>query len=301
MSVASVSAEDVSCIYLALDVIEGRIIAVGDDAAAHILEFLQVIDDLGAKEGRSVLERGLVNDNSGSLGLDALHDTLDGRLPEVVGICFHGQAVHTDDDVFLSALFVAGVRLAVAVSAGDFQNAVGDEVLSGAVCLDDRFDEVFGHILIVGEQLLGIFWQAVTAVAKGRIVVVIADARIKADALDDLGGIQVLDLCISVQFVEVADAQRQISVDEQFRGFGLGGAHEKGLDILLVRPLLQQCGEDVRLLSGVVGGFIISDDDPAGIQVVIQGLGLAQELRAEQDVVGAEFFADVPGVSNRYG
>ena len=57
----------------------------------------------------------------------------------------------------------------------------------------------------------------------------------------------------------------------------------------------------MRLLSGVVGGFIIADDDPAGIQVVIQGLGFAQELRAEQDVVDAEFFADVPGVSNRYG
>ena len=64
MSVASVSAEDISCIYLVFDVVEGRIIAVGDDAAAHILEFLQVIDDLGAKEGGSVLERGLINDNS---------------------------------------------------------------------------------------------------------------------------------------------------------------------------------------------------------------------------------------------
>ena len=195
VSVASVSAEDISCIYLVFDVVEGRIIAVGDDAAAHILEFLQVIDDLGAKEGGSVLERGLVNDNSGPLGLDALHNTLDGGLPEVVGIRFHGQAVYADDDVFLSALFVAGVRLAVAVSAGDFQNAVGDEVLSGAVCLDDRFDEVFGHILIVSEQLLGIFWQAVTAVAKGRVVVVIADARIKADTLNDLSGVQALDLC----------------------------------------------------------------------------------------------------------
>ena len=79
-----VSAEDVSCVDFFFDVVEGRIIAVGDDAAAHILEFLQVIDDLGAKEGGSVLERGLINDNSGSLGLDALHDTLDRRLPEIV-------------------------------------------------------------------------------------------------------------------------------------------------------------------------------------------------------------------------
>ena len=264
-------------------------------------EFLQIIDDLGTEEGRSVFQSGFIYDNGGALGLDALHDTLDGRLPEVVGICFHGQAVHTDDDVFLSALFVAGVRLAVAVSAGDFQNAVGDKVLSRAVCLDDRFDEVFGHVLIVGEQLLGIFWQAVTAVAKGRVVVVIADARIKADTLNDLSGVQALDLCIGVQLVEVADAQRQISVDEQLRGFSLGGAHEKSLDILLVGTLLQQRNEDVGLLSGVVGSFIIADDDPAGIQVVIQGLGFAQELRAEQDVVDAEFFADVPGVSYRNG
>ena len=91
------------------------------------------------------------------------------------------------------------------------------------------------------------------------------------------------------------------AVNEQFRGFGLGGAHEKGLYILLVCSLLQQCGKDVSLLSGVVGGFIISDDHPAGIEVVIQGLGFAQELRTEQDVVNAKFFADVPGVSNRYG
>ena len=101
----SVSAEDISCIDFLFDIVEGGIIAVGNDAAAHILEFLQAVDDLGAKESRSVLERGLINDNGSTLGLNALHNALDGGLPEVVGICFHGKAVHTDNDVFLLTLF----------------------------------------------------------------------------------------------------------------------------------------------------------------------------------------------------
>ena len=299
--VVSVSAEDVSCVDFLFDVVEGRIVAVGDDAAAYILEFLQVVDDLGAKESCAVFKGGLVYDNGSTLCLDALHDALDGGLPEVVGICFHGQAVYTDDYVFLLTLFIAGVSFVVAISAGDFQHAVCDKVLSGAICLNDRFDKVFRHVLVVGEQLLGIFWQTVAAVAEGRIVVVIADARIEADAFDDLGGVEALDLGIGVQLVEVADAERQICVDEEFRGLSLGSAHEKGVDNLFVGALLQKLGEDVGILSGVVGGFIVSDDDPAGIQVVIQGLGLAQELRAEQDVVVAELLADMLGVSYRNG
>ena len=297
----SISAENVSCVDFFLDIVENGIIAVGDDASAHFLEFPEVIDDLGAKESRAVLKCGFVNNDGSALRLDALHDALDGGLPEVVGICFHGQAVYADDDVFLFALFVAGVRLAVAVSSGNLQNTVRDKVFSGAISLDDRLDEVLRHVLIVGEQLLGIFWQAVTAVAKGRIVVIITDPGIETDALDDLGGVQSFDLGVCVQFVEVADAEREIGVHEELRGFGLGEAHEKGIDILLVGALLQQRGEDVGLLSGVVGGFIIADDDPAGIQVVIQGLGFAQELRAEQNVVDAELLADVPGVTYRDG
>ena len=42
----SVSAEDISCIDFLFDIVEGGIIAVGNDAAAHILELLQVVDDL---------------------------------------------------------------------------------------------------------------------------------------------------------------------------------------------------------------------------------------------------------------
>ena len=213
VSVISVSSEDISCVNFIHDVVEDWIIAVGDDATAHILEFLQVVDDLRAKEGGSVLECWLVNNNSGSLGLDAFHDALDGRLPEVVGIRFHGQPVDTDNDVFQLAFLIVGVRFAATVCPGNIQYAFCDKVFSRTISLDDCFNKVFRYILIVGEQLLSIFGQAVTAVAKGRVVVVIADARIKADTLDDLSGVQPLDLCIGVQLVEVADAQRQIGVN----------------------------------------------------------------------------------------
>ena len=120
---------------------------------------------------------------------DAFHDALDGGLAEVVRVGLHGQTVDADDDVFLLALFCRRIRFAVAVCARDLQNAVRDEVLSGAVGLHDGFDQVLRHILVVGKQLLGVFGQAVSAVAKRRIVIIVTDSGIEADALDDLGGV----------------------------------------------------------------------------------------------------------------
>ena len=74
----SISAEDVSCVDFFLDIIENGIIAVGDNASAHFLEFPEVIDDLGAKESGAVLKCGLVNDNCSTLSLDAFHNSLNG-------------------------------------------------------------------------------------------------------------------------------------------------------------------------------------------------------------------------------
>ena len=53
------------------------------------------------------------------------------------------------------------------------------------------------------------------------------------------------------------------------------------------------------LVLGQLGLHVVSDDDPAGIEVVVQGFGLAQELRAEQDVVHVQLLADVAGVAYR--
>ena len=60
---------------------------------------------------------------------------------------------------------VVGVVFAVAVVAGFFQHPVGDKVLAGAVGVHDGLNQVLRHVLVVGQQLLGVLGQAVAAVA----------------------------------------------------------------------------------------------------------------------------------------
>lgn len=51
---------------------------------------------LGAEELRRV-QRRLVDHHGHALGLNALHDALDGARAEVVGVGLHRQAVHAHD------------------------------------------------------------------------------------------------------------------------------------------------------------------------------------------------------------
>ena len=82
-------------------------------------------------------------------------------------------------------------------------NLLGDEVLARAVGLDNRLDEVLRHVLVVGQQLLGVLGQAVAAVAEAGVVVVGADAQLQAHALDDVGGREPSRLAVGVQLIEV--------------------------------------------------------------------------------------------------
>ena len=45
--------------------------------------------------------------------------------------------------------------------------------------------------------------------------------------------------------------------------------------------------------------LVVADDDAARVQVVVQRLRLAQELRTEQDIVRVQLLADVLGVADR--
>ena len=90
----SIATEDVAGVDLLLDVVEAGVVAVGDDGVAAGLEFLQVVYHKAAEEGAAVLEGGLVDDDLGTFGLDALHHALNGRLAEVVGVALHRQPVH---------------------------------------------------------------------------------------------------------------------------------------------------------------------------------------------------------------
>ena len=76
--------EQVPRVDLVPDVVEAAVVAVGDDCLTLGLEPGEVVDDFAAEEGVAVLERWLVDDDLGTLGLDALHYALDGALAEVV-------------------------------------------------------------------------------------------------------------------------------------------------------------------------------------------------------------------------
>ena len=269
------------------------------------LEGGEVVDDPGAEEGRAVREGGFIDDDAGTLGLDALHDALDGALAEVVGAGLHGQAVDAHRDL---ALAVGGpfVAARVAVVAGLLEDTVGDVVLAGAVALDDGLDEVLGDIVEIGQQLLRVLREAVAAVAETGIVVMGTDAGIQADALDNRPGIKAFHLRVGIQFIEIADPQRQVGVGEQLHRLGLGRAHQEHRHILPDGALPQETGEGA---GGVGEVRIAAHDDSAGVEVVIQGLAFAEELGREEDArclrpvaaAAGEPLPDPPGIADRHG
>lgn len=261
-----------------------------------LLELVKVVDDLGTEERGSVLEGRLIDDHRSALGLDTLHHTLNGALAEVVGVGLHGQTVDANHGLVL----LVGIPLAVrAVGAGELEHAIGDEVLARGIGLHDGLDEVLRNILIVGKQLLGVLRQAVTAVAEARVVVVGADARIQAYAVDDLAGVEPFGLRVGIELVEVGDAQREVGVGEQLHGLGLGEAHQQRVDVLFDGTLLEQLGERLRGFHEMLIVRIGAHHDTARIQIVVQCLGLTQELRAEDDVLGSGLFTDGLRVTDR--
>ena len=64
---------------------------------SNVKKCLQVILYSTTEEGATLLQCWLINDHLCTLCLDTLHEALNGRLAEVVGIGFHRQAIDTDD------------------------------------------------------------------------------------------------------------------------------------------------------------------------------------------------------------
>ena len=164
---SSVPSEYIPGIDFGYNVVEGRIITIGDDKAGLLFKGRQVIDDSAAKEGGAVFQGRLIDDDADTFGLEALHDALDGRTAEVIRIILHGQAVDADDDFLFLVLTPGIIRL---IGSGQFQNPVRNEVLAGTVAFHNGGHHVLGNILIVGEKLPGILRETVAAVAEGRIV-----------------------------------------------------------------------------------------------------------------------------------
>ena len=303
--------EDVAGVDLGPHVVQAGVIAVGYDCLRTPLELRKVIDHHAPEERAAVLQRRLVDDDRRALGPDALHHTLDAALTEVVAARLHSQAVHTDDGLVL----LRGIPPAVVlVSPGHPQHLARDEVLPRAVALHYRGHHVLGHVLVVRKKLLRVLREAVAAVAERRVVVVRADPRVKADALDDGGRVQALHLGVRVKLVEVAHAEGQVRVGEELHRLRLLQSHVQRGDVLLYRALLKQFRERMRglLQERYVGespdGPVLlrelrmpdylryAHDDAARIEVVVKGLALTQELRGEEKVQPPEALLPVPDV-----
>ena len=198
-----ISLEQIPRVHLVCNI--GQIVAptVSHNHIALGLELVQVVRYLGPEELRRV-QRGLVDHHRYALGLHALHDTLDGARAEVVGVGLHRQAVHAHDRLRLALVHAVPHHL---------QHLVCHEVLAGAVGIHDGLDQVLGHAPVVGQQLLGVLGQAVAAVAEAGVVVVAADARLQAHAVDDVTGVEASHLAVGVELVEVGDAEDRVGVD----------------------------------------------------------------------------------------
>ena len=105
-----ISSEQITRIYFFGNIIKYTVISVRNDAAALFLEFLQISHHKGTEESAAVFQCRFVNDHSGALGLDTLHNALNGTLPEIITVAFHSQPEYTDNHVFLFACikFVIG-------------------------------------------------------------------------------------------------------------------------------------------------------------------------------------------------
>ena len=137
--------------------------------------------------------------------------------------------------------------------------------------------------------MLGVLWQTVATIAKAEIVVIAADARFKAHAFDDLLRIQSFHLGIGVQLIEVGHVKSQISIGKELNRFRLRKAHDQRVNVLCDGALLQQTRKGIRGLHQTSVIHIRANDDPAGIEVVLQDFGFPQELRTEKDVVAVVF------------
>ena len=127
------------------------------------------------------------------------------------------------------------------------------------------------------------------------------DARIEADTVNNLLGIQTVQLRVGVKLVEERDPHGKVGIGKQLHRFRFREAHEQGVDLLLQGALHEQVGKGVGGIQKPLVLQIRTHNNPAGIQVVVQCFGLAQKFRAEENVGVSGFLADTPGKSNRDG
>ena len=160
-----IPSEYISCIYFLFHIVKTFIVAVGDDGMATLLEGGKVVDDKAAEESGTIFQCRFIDDDLCSLGLDTLHHSLNRTLAEVVTVRLHCQAVDSYD-TFLLFIWVIIAPVIIVIIACCVQHLVGNEILACAVAFHNRLNKILGDIRIIGKQLLRIFRQAISAIAK---------------------------------------------------------------------------------------------------------------------------------------
>jgi hypothetical protein len=95
--------------------------------------------------------------------------------------------------------------------------------------------------------------------------------------------------------LRVRHPHREIGICKQLDRLGLGGAGQQDRGVRLQRTAAQQFGE----FLGPVRAF--ADDDPGRVQIVLQGPAFAQELGAEDHLIGSELLRQGLGEADRNG
>ena len=120
-------------------------------------ELCKIIHHFAAKEQAAIFQSWLIDDNLGSLGLDALHNALNSTLTEVVRVGLHCEAENANGRSGRSSIVSrVHIVLSVVVIACHLQHLVSYEVFTGAVALHNGAHHVLRHICIVGKELFGV-------------------------------------------------------------------------------------------------------------------------------------------------
>ena len=163
------------------------------------------------------------------------------------------------------------------MDADDFglsrDDLIGKEIFARAVRIYNRADEVLRHFGVIREELFGVLGEAISAIPKGRVVVMCADPRIEAYPVDDLARVHSARHGIAVELVEIGDAHGEISVGKELDRLGLIGAGKENGHILFDCPFTEEISEPAGVSA------LVTDDDAAGVEVVVERTPFAQKLR----------------------
>ena len=133
-------------------------------------------------------------------------------MPKIITAGFHDEAIDTDDRTG---------SIAICSRSGRFQDLLRNERFANLVGTDDRIHQGFWDAAIIRLKFFRVLGQAIPAISKGGIIVMPANPRIKADAIDDGFCIHALYTGIGIKFIEIGHTQGKVGIGKKFDRFRL--------------------------------------------------------------------------------